>query len=292
MPLTWTLALVLSHSVISEGAPTAMNWIAPLITPSFITLGPATLTQFTLISPSPAAWARFSTSFSRSITISGRKLTPYCCATLISLTSAVAVAAMAASRDARTTRLTTFMPPPRWQPLLARTLQTGDYAEHKAERIARPSTTLTRSSARLETTRVAVGEAASPEIRASTSAGRGLARLRPAFACSFSAQAASVVVIAHALVLPPLYAGWLTGPGFALAALVLSCAALALLGRRWARAIAGMRTTLQLFGVSRDEKHARIEAHSPGLEGLQRSLESVHRRVARRVQKLKAARDD
>jgi diguanylate cyclase (GGDEF)-like protein/PAS domain S-box-containing protein len=136
-----------------------------------------------------------------------------------------------------------------------------------------------------------VGEAASPEIRVSTSAGRGLARLRPAFACSFSAQAASAVVIAHALVLPLLYAGWLTGPGFALAALVLSCAALALLGRRWARAIAGMRGTLQLFGVSRDEKHARIEAHSPGLEGLQRSLESVHRRVARRVQKLKAARD-
>jgi diguanylate cyclase (GGDEF)-like protein/PAS domain S-box-containing protein len=136
-----------------------------------------------------------------------------------------------------------------------------------------------------------VGEAASPEIRVSASASRGLARWRPAFACSFSAQAALAVVLAHALVLPLLYAGWLNGPGFALAALVLSCAALALLGRRWARAIAGMRATLQLFGVSRDEKHARIEAHSPGLEGLHRSMESVHRRVARRVQKLKAARD-
>jgi diguanylate cyclase (GGDEF)-like protein/PAS domain S-box-containing protein len=106
--------------------------------------------------------------------------------------------------------------------------------------------------------------------------------------CSFSAQAALVVALAHALVLPLLYAGSLSGPGFALVSLVLSCAALALLGRRWARSLASMRATLQLFGVS-DEKTARSEAHSPGLEGLQRSMESVHRRVARRVQKLKAA---
>jgi diguanylate cyclase (GGDEF)-like protein/PAS domain S-box-containing protein len=115
--------------------------------------------------------------------------------------------------------------------------------------------------------------------------------MRRAFACSFSTQAASAVVLAHALVLPPLYAGWLNGPGLALAALLLSCVGLALLGRRWARTIADMRTTLQLFGVSGDEKHARIDAQSPGLEGLRRSLESVHRRVARRVLKLKVARD-
>ena len=134
-----------------------------------------------------------------------------------------------------------------------------------------------------------MGEAASPESRRSRSSGGGAGRLRPAFICSFSAQAASAVVLAHALVLPLLYAGSLSGPGFALVSLVLSCAALTLLGRRWARSIASMRATLQLFGVS-DEKTARSEAHSPGLEGLQRSMESVHRRVARRVQKLKAAR--
>ena len=81
-----------------------------------------------------------------------------------------------------------------------------------------------------------MGEAVSPETSVSASTGRGLGRFRPAFACSFSLQAASAVVLAHALVLPLLYAGWLNGPGFALAALVLSCAALALLGRRWARA--------------------------------------------------------
>jgi diguanylate cyclase (GGDEF)-like protein/PAS domain S-box-containing protein len=136
-----------------------------------------------------------------------------------------------------------------------------------------------------------VGETASPETRVSASTARGLARLRPAFTWSFSLQAASAVILAHALVLPLLYAGWLSGPGFAMVALMLSCAALALLGRRWARVIAGMRITLQLFGVSGDENSARIDAQSPGLEGLQRSLESVHRRVARRVQKLKVARD-
>jgi diguanylate cyclase (GGDEF)-like protein/PAS domain S-box-containing protein len=137
---------------------------------------------------------------------------------------------------------------------------------------------------------MAVGEAANPEKRGSMSSGTGIGRLRPAFICSLPTQAASVVVLAHALVLPLLYAGSLSGPQFALVSLALSCAALALLGRRWARSIASMRRTLQLFGVS-DEKTARTEAHSPGLEALRRSTESVHRRVARRVQKLKAARD-
>jgi diguanylate cyclase (GGDEF)-like protein/PAS domain S-box-containing protein len=135
-----------------------------------------------------------------------------------------------------------------------------------------------------------VGEAPNPDSSRPMAAARGANRLRPAFMCGFSAQAASVVVLAHALALPLLYAGSLSGPGFALVALLLSCAGLALLGRRWARSIASMRATLQLFGVS-DAQTARAEAHSPGLEGLRRSMESVHRRVARRVQKLKAARD-
>jgi len=87
-PFTWPL--VLSHSVMSDGAPTAMNWSAPLITPSFITLGPATFTQLTCTSPSPAALPCFSTSLSRSMIISGRKETPYCWATAIRFDSAAA----------------------------------------------------------------------------------------------------------------------------------------------------------------------------------------------------------
>src|SRR5215475_6961033 len=99
-PLTPTLSLVLSHKVISEGAPTAMNCSAPLTTPSFITLGPATLTQFSLTSPSPAALACFSTNLSRSITIRGRKLTPYCWATFTSGDSAAAGGRIASSNNA------------------------------------------------------------------------------------------------------------------------------------------------------------------------------------------------
>ena len=51
-------------------------------------LGPATFAQFTRSSGSPAALACFSTSLSRSISMSGRKLTPYCWATWTSFTSA------------------------------------------------------------------------------------------------------------------------------------------------------------------------------------------------------------
>src|SRR5271169_7104608 len=112
MPLTWTFSLVLSHKVINEGAPTAMNCSAPLMTPSFITLGPATLTQLTLISPSPSALACFSTSLSRSISISGRKLTPYCCATLISPSSALAGMATAVSDRSSRQRLAMDIIPP------------------------------------------------------------------------------------------------------------------------------------------------------------------------------------
>src|ERR1700675_687742 len=96
-PLTPTLSLVFSQSVISDGAPTAMNWIAPLTTPSFITLGPATFTQLALISPNPAALACFSSSLSRSITINGRKATPYCWAMVTSLCSARAGTTIKAS---------------------------------------------------------------------------------------------------------------------------------------------------------------------------------------------------
>ena len=135
-----------------------------------------------------------------------------------------------------------------------------------------------------------MGEAFSPEGKGSAAAATASPRTRGAFAASLAVQAVVAVVLAHAVALPLLYSRWLGGRGFAPVAVLLSCIALALLGRRWSRAIAGMHATLQLFGAFRDEP-ARTDAHSPGLEGLQRSLESVHRRVARRVAKLKTARD-
>src|SRR6266700_1879837 len=112
MPLIWTLSLVLSHSVASEGAPTEMNCSAPLMTPSFITLGPATLIQPTLTSLKPSALACFSTSLSRSISINGRKATPNCCATLISACSALVGAATATTRSPSKHRLTMDIDPP------------------------------------------------------------------------------------------------------------------------------------------------------------------------------------
>jgi diguanylate cyclase (GGDEF)-like protein len=115
--------------------------------------------------------------------------------------------------------------------------------------------------------------------------------LRPAFAFGFTAQALTAVLLAHAVPLSLLYAGRLGAQEYALIALGLSCAALALLGRRWTRAIAAMRATLQRFAGREDDGASRAVVQSPGLAGLQRSLESVHRRVARRVHKLKAARD-
>ena len=136
-----------------------------------------------------------------------------------------------------------------------------------------------------------MGQAFSPESKESAASAKTPPRARGGFAFSFTVQAVLAVVLAHALALPLLYSTWWGGRGFAPVALALSCIALALLGRRWSRLIVAMRATLQLFGAFRDEPSARTEAHSPGLEGLQRSLESVHRRVARRVAKLKAARD-
>src|SRR5262245_49389798 len=96
MPLTPTPSRVLSQSVISDGAPCDAKCMVPESRPSFITLGPATFTQFTFTS-TPARLAVFSTSPACSISISGRKLTPYCCATVISPTSAAAGAAKATS---------------------------------------------------------------------------------------------------------------------------------------------------------------------------------------------------
>src|SRR4029077_8849506 len=88
-PLIWPL--VLDHNVISDGAPCAAKCKLPEISPSFMTLGPAILAQVTFSPVRPACAACFSTSACFSITISGRKLTPYCWAMVISLTSARAM---------------------------------------------------------------------------------------------------------------------------------------------------------------------------------------------------------
>src|SRR3954453_13214671 len=71
----------------SDGAPWAAKWILPERSPSFITLGPATFAHLAFRPARPTACPCFSMSPSRSITMSGRKLTPYCCATVISATS-------------------------------------------------------------------------------------------------------------------------------------------------------------------------------------------------------------
>ncbi|HKE40802.1 MAG TPA: EAL domain-containing protein [Casimicrobiaceae bacterium] len=118
-----------------------------------------------------------------------------------------------------------------------------------------------------------------------------LARLHASLLCGFTGQAVAAVALAHAVLLPLLYAGALGGPSYAVAALVLSCAGVGFLGHRWARSIAELRAEIQRFATTRDGENPFQDSRFAGLDGLQRSLESLHRRVARRVQKLKAARD-
>jgi diguanylate cyclase (GGDEF)-like protein len=69
----------------------------------------------------------------------------------------------------------------------------------------------------------------------------------------------------------------------------LSSAALAVVGRRMARSVAGLRAALTRFGASRDETTPFTDARSTGLDGLQRGLDNMYRRVARREQRLRAA---
>jgi len=70
------------------------------------------LTQVTLTSPRPAAFALLSTSLSRSITINGKKLTPYCWATLTSEISAAAGVAVAVTSAAAKTVISARIFPP------------------------------------------------------------------------------------------------------------------------------------------------------------------------------------
>jgi PAS domain-containing protein len=121
------------------------------------------------------------------------------------------------------------------------------------------------------------------------SAGRRLGKVRAAFLYSFTGQAIAAVALAHASLLPLLIGGWISAFSYGFAALGMSCAALFVVGRHMARSVAKLRATLTRFGASRDEATARTEARSTGLDGLQRGLDNMHRRVARREQRLKAA---
>src|SRR5437660_1669800 len=104
-PLTPIPSRVLSHNVIREGAPWATKCIAPEMSPSFMTAGPPTLIQLTFKASRPAALACFSIRPPCSISIIGRKLTPNCCATVISATSAWTGEAAAIIRAPRQTNL-------------------------------------------------------------------------------------------------------------------------------------------------------------------------------------------
>ena len=125
--------------------------------------------------------------------------------------------------------------------------------------------------------------------RTQPSAGKRLGKVRAAYLYSFTGQAIAVVALVHALLLPLLTSGRISAFVYGLAALGMSCAALFFVGRRMARSVSKLRATLTRFGASSDEATALAEARSTGLDSLQRGLDNMHRRVARREQRLKAA---
>jgi hypothetical protein len=68
-----------------------------------------------------------------------------------------------------------------------------------------------------------------------------LGKVWTAFVHSFTGQAIAAVALAHLLLLPSLTSGWISPLAYALAALGLSSAALAVVGGRMARAVARLR---------------------------------------------------
>jgi diguanylate cyclase (GGDEF)-like protein len=120
-------------------------------------------------------------------------------------------------------------------------------------------------------------------------AGRRLSKALAAFVHSFTGQAIAAVALAHALLLPLLTGGWISALAYGLAALGLSSAALAVVGRRMARSVAELRAALGRFGASRDPAKPFADTSSTGLDGLQHGLDKMYRRVARREKRLKAA---
>jgi diguanylate cyclase (GGDEF)-like protein len=116
-----------------------------------------------------------------------------------------------------------------------------------------------------------------------------LSKVRAAFVYSFTGQAIAAVALAHALLLPLLTGGWISALAYALAALGLSSAALAVVGRRMAHSVAGLRAALGRFGASRDPATPFADTRSTGLDALRHGLDKMYRRVARREKRLKAA---
>ena len=115
-----------------------------------------------------------------------------------------------------------------------------------------------------------------------------------AFWSSFTGRAIAAVTLAHLALLPLFYAGVLSGVAYALLVLAFSCAAIAVIGRRISRSVAALRAALTRFRAGRDEPPRRLgagkaEPESTELVSLQRGLENMYRRVARREQRLKAA---
>ena len=113
--------------------------------------------------------------------------------------------------------------------------------------------------------------------------------MRTALLNGFTGQAIAAVALAHALLLPLVSGGWISGFAYALAALGLSSAALVVVGLRLSRSVAGLRAAMMRFGASPDEATPFADARSAGLADLQRGLDSLYRRIARRDQRLKAA---
>ena len=113
--------------------------------------------------------------------------------------------------------------------------------------------------------------------------------MRTALLNGFTGQAIAAVALTHALLLPLVSGGWISGFAYALAALGLSSVALVVVGLRLSRSVAGLRAAMMRFGASPDEATPFADARSAGLADLQRGLDSLYRRIARRDQRLKAA---
>ena len=116
-----------------------------------------------------------------------------------------------------------------------------------------------------------------------------MSMLRARFRSGFALQAIAAVALAHALLLPLLALRWINPLAYAVAALGLSCAALAVVSWRMARSVAGVRAALARFRASSDEAAPFRDARSTGLDGLQRELDDMQRRVTRREQRIKTA---
>jgi diguanylate cyclase (GGDEF)-like protein len=102
-------------------------------------------------------------------------------------------------------------------------------------------------------------------------------------------QAIAAVALAHALLLPLLNLHWISASAYALGALGLSCAALAVLGWRVARSVAGLQATLARLRTAADEPTSLGDTGSTDLKGLQRELDDLQRRVMLREQRRRSA---